>query len=187
MYVTAILAVAAGVLVARYLRSRGARVVTCPANMRPAGVEIDATHAMVHFGSNRLASCTRWPEMQGCAQDCLRQIQQAPDGCLVRNILGSWYRGRHCVACGREFGLISWSEHQPGLLAPSGQIVEWREIPADKVFEVLLSHQPLCWDCDLMKRFTARHSELIVDRHRIHDPFTGGVLVSPSSGRPCAS
>ena len=79
-----------------WLRYRGERVITCPENRRPAGVALGAGRAAV-LGSFRLSACSRWPEHAGCGQECLAQIQESPEACLVRNILTDWYRGKSCA------------------------------------------------------------------------------------------
>ena len=77
---------------------QGDRLVTCPETRQPAGVALDVKHAVKHTVKHavigigrvpalRLQTCTRWPERQDCGQECLAQVESAPDGCLVRNIL----------------------------------------------------------------------------------------------------
>src|SRR5690242_4203428 len=74
-----------------WLRFGGARLITCPENLEPAGVRVDARHAaatgLVLSPDLRLDSCSHWPEKADCAQECLREILSAPADCLVRNIL----------------------------------------------------------------------------------------------------
>jgi len=59
-----------------YRRFRRRRVVTCPETKASAEILIDARHAAGSslFGNPRLRvnDCTRWPERQGCAEDCLK-------------------------------------------------------------------------------------------------------------------
>src|SRR5215831_4360910 len=108
--VVAIIVVAAW-LVGEWLKFRGDRIVTCPENRRPAGVRLDAAHAALTGWPNpdlRLATCSRWPERAGCGQECLRQIEQAPADCLVRNIVAKWYEGKRCASCGEPFHEIRW-------------------------------------------------------------------------------
>src|SRR4051812_32154834 len=85
-------------LIRAWWRYRGMRVITCPENFRPAGVQVDASHAAATaWGRSpdlRLASCSRWPERAGCGQQCLAEITHAPADCLVRNILEKWYAGK---------------------------------------------------------------------------------------------
>src|SRR5512144_439621 len=89
-----------------YRRYRGARVIVCPETRAPAAVELDARHAAATdlFGDAdlRLQSCSRWPERQDCGQECLAQIEAAPEDCLARTILAKWYEGATCALCGRD-------------------------------------------------------------------------------------
>src|SRR5260370_33536806 len=94
MLVVAILALAAVLVVVRlgsaWIKYRGQRVIQCPENLRPAGVVVKAAHAAATaFGKApewRLSQCSPWPERAGCGQECLSQIQAAPEECLVRDI-----------------------------------------------------------------------------------------------------
>src|SRR5215218_1660308 len=71
-----------------YLRYRGKGVVICPETRRPVAVEVDAALAAWAATEGavdlRLKSCSRWPERAGCHQDCVRQIELAPENCVVR-------------------------------------------------------------------------------------------------------
>src|SRR5512141_1289315 len=72
-------------------RFRGTRVVVCPENHQTAAVEVDAGQAAVSavMGSRDLAlqACSRWPEKEGCAQECIEQIEVAPLDTLVTSVL----------------------------------------------------------------------------------------------------
>jgi hypothetical protein len=153
-----------------YLKYRGKRVITCPETKRPAAVEVDAAHAALTDFSHpdlHLKACSRWPERQECGQECLLQVQLSPEDCLVRSILTSWYDGKHCVSCGKQFGEIHWSDHKPALLSPEGYTVEWREVAPEKVPDLLATHFPICWDCHITESFCRQHPEMIVDRSRV--------------------
>ena len=80
-----------------YRRFRGTRVITCPETGCAAAVEVDKGHAAATYAIGepdlRLTSCSRWPEREGCGQECLSQIEASPEGCLVRNMLIEWYQG----------------------------------------------------------------------------------------------
>ena len=93
-------------LAGAFLRYRGTRVVVCPENREMVAVQVDAGHAALSAPQGRpelrLESCTRWPEKAGCGQECLGQIESAPQACLLRNILGDWYQGKSCAFCGRS-------------------------------------------------------------------------------------
>ncbi|MBI1787339.1 MAG: hypothetical protein HYR60_07290 [Acidobacteria bacterium] len=155
----------AGYFAREWWKLRGARVIRCPENLECAGVAVDAVHGA--FGAPlKLKECTRWPERAGCGQECLRQIETAPDGCLVRNIITQWYEGKTCVYCGQTLEGIRWIEHQPALHSPDGKTVEWREIRPERVHAVLSTHGPVCWNCHVAETFRREHPELVIERPR---------------------
>ncbi len=151
---------------------RGRRVVTCPENMRPAGVELDAAHAVASALQGvpelRLSSCSRWPERADCGQQCIARIVESPEGCLVRNILTDWYRDKACATCGRPFGEIEWAVQKPALLGPGKISLEWNQVPADKLHEVLAASLPLCFACHMASTLVREHPELAIDRSPSH-------------------
>ena len=155
-------------LAGAYLRYRGTRVVVCPENREMVAVQVDAGHAALSSPQGRpdlrLETCTRWPEKAGCGQECLGQIEAAPDACLLRNILGDWYQGKSCAFCGRAFHAIHWHDHRPGLLAPDGAVRAWDTFRAELVLDVLATHKPVCWDCRVSETFRREHPELVTDR-----------------------
>lgn len=153
-----------------WMTYRGPRLVTCPETQQPAGVNVDTAHAawtaIVHPPALRLDACSRWPERQGCGQECLRQVELAPEGCLVRNILGQWYQGKKCAVCGQAFGEIQWVDHKPALLSPEGRTVAWSEVRPEAVPQTLQTHLPVCWNCHIVQTFCREHPDLVVDRSR---------------------
>jgi len=150
-----------------YRKYRGRRLITCPETHKTEAVEIaavtGAAKAMLQMNP-RLRDCTRWPERADCGQDCLSQIEEAPQDCLVTKIVGDWYEGRACVHCGRLFSHIEWHDHRPALRDPSGKTVQWHQVPAQSLPEVLRTHQPVCWTCHIQESFRAEHPELVTDR-----------------------
>ena len=164
-------ALVAGALALRgWLRLRGTRVITCPETRAPAAVELDRGYGLLgtalgrpHF---RLRDCSRWPEKSDCGQVCLSQIEEAPEDCQVRNILGRWYRGKACVYCAHPLEEVQWHDHKPGLQAPDGRLREWSEVPPDMVPFVLATHRPVCWNCLVTETFRQVHPELVVERPR---------------------
>ena len=149
---------------------RGRRVITCPENQRPAGVTLDSRHASVTGLAGapelRLASCSRWPEKAGCGQECLSQIHAAPEDCLVRNVVARWLAGQKCANCGQEFQEIAWAGSPPALLSADKRTVEWRDVPADRIYETLAVSRPVCFACHTALTMVREHPELVVDRHR---------------------
>jgi len=160
--------IAIGRLLAAWLRYRGRRVVTCPENTRPAGVTVDALHAAATALGRKpemtLSSCSRWPERAGCGQACLSQISAAPEDCLVRNILVKWYVGKKCAWCGQAFGDISLGGAKPSVLRADNISVEWSEIPAEQLQEVLSAARPVCFACHMASKMVREHHELVTDR-----------------------
>jgi hypothetical protein len=152
----------------QYRKWRGDRVVTCPETHAPAAVTVDATHAAVsaltHAPDLRLKQCSRWPERRECGQECLRQIELAPEDCLVRNILTQWYEGKSCALCGERFGAIQSWENKPGFLSADGTALTLcSEVPGEKLPEVLQTQRPVCWNCYIAEEFRRRNPDLVTD------------------------
>jgi len=155
-------------LAGAWLTYRGARVVVCPENRAIVSVGVDSAHAAFSASQGRidlrLDSCTRWPEKAGCGQECLGQIESAPEACLLRNILADWYQGKSCTFCGRAFHGVHWHDRKPGLRAPDGTIRGWDGFQPEQVIDVLATHAPVCWDCRVAESFRREHPELVTDR-----------------------
>jgi hypothetical protein len=151
-----------------WTRYRGTRVVVCPENREVVAVRVDAAHAAATAPQGhpdlRLESCTRWPEKASCGQECLGQIESAPETCLLRNILTDWYRGKTCAFCRRGFRAVRWHDHQPALVGPGGAILRWDAFRPEQVLDVLATHKPVCWDCCVAESFRHEHPELVTDR-----------------------
>ena len=169
----AILAVAAATAFTSFFntwrRYHGLRVITCPDNLHPAAVRVDAGRAARWAAISgeppvRLRSCSRWPEKEGCAQDCLAQIEASPEACLVQSIVASWYAGKRCFYCRKHIEDIAWHERPPAVLTPEGGTREWKEIAAQELPEVFKTHQPVCWPCHIRESFRREHQELVVER-----------------------
>lgn len=162
------LALAIVAFVRAYVRYRGKRVITCPETHCREAVELDASLAAVssllHRPELHLTKCTRWPERQDCAQDCIREIELSPIGCQLRAMLDLWYKGKQCIHCHRAFDEIRWFDHQPALESPEGEIKEWETIPPQTIPDVLATYQPVCWDCKVVEKFRAEHADLVTDR-----------------------
>jgi hypothetical protein len=157
------------VVMSTYLEFRGARVVTCPETKAAAGVEVDARHAAITALINeepelRLTECSRWPEREDCGQECVKQIEAAPMECLVLTKLTEWYQEKSCIRCGKAFGELNWFDHKPVVMSPDHKLVEWREIRAEHIPQVLSTHEPVCWDCYIAEAFRGEHPDLVVDR-----------------------
>jgi len=152
-----------------YVRARGKRLVTCPENHCAAAVELDAKGAALKgFRGGTflcLQDCSRWPEKQDCAQECLSQIEALGNGCLVRNIVAGWYQGKVCVYCRKAVDSVEeWAVHMPALQAPDSKTVSWSDVPAETLPEILKTYKPVCWSCHVAEAFRREHPELVTDR-----------------------
>lgn len=166
--------VAAGLLyillrrpVSEYLKMRGTRVVACPENEQPAAVIVAARLAALTAASGReqlrLSSCSRWPEKAGCGQECLKQIEAQPMDCLVRTQVDRWYADKTCAICGKALAEVEWAAHAPALRAPDGHTLEWRDVRPEAMFEVMASHEGVCWDCHVAETFRRQRPDLVLD------------------------
>jgi hypothetical protein len=148
-------------------RNSGDRVITCPETRTTEVVRLDSGHAawtdLRGEKQLRLESCSRWPERSDCGQDCLREVEVAPDGCLVRERLETWYRGAECALCGMSIGPLHWLEYRPGLLTPDRRALSWGEIPPRSLPSELAVDQPLCSDCLVAESFRERFPDRVLD------------------------
>jgi hypothetical protein len=152
-----------------YLRARGKRLVTCPETHCAAAVELDAKGAGLRaFRGGTyfcLQDCSRWPESGDCAQNCLSQVESLGQGCLVRNIVAGWYRGKVCAYCDKPVDSVTeWASHIPALLGPDSKTLSWDAVPAEKLPEVFTTYKPVCWSCHIAETFRREHPELVTDR-----------------------
>lgn len=165
--VVALLVVFLGRVVSQWIAFGRQRLIECPENRRPAGVQVDAWHAawsgVARTPDLRLSSCTRWPERAGCGQQCLGQIEAAPQDCEVRRILAAWYEGKNCASCGQPIGNTLWTVQKPALLTDQ-TTVEWSQIPIDRLPEVLERSAPICFGCHMARTLVKEHPELAVER-----------------------
>ena len=150
------------------MRLGGAQIITCPETGEQAMVEVDTRRAaltsLIGQTDLRLESCWRWPLREDCGQECLLQLEMAPEECRVRGVLEKWYRNKSCVFCLRPFGEVELIDHKPALLSPEGVTVEWRQIPLPAVERAMATHSPVCWNCHVAQTFRREHSDLVVDR-----------------------
>lgn len=151
-----------------YRKFRGDRIISCPENHQPAAVRVAAGKAAIEATVGtphlQLSECSRWPEMGGCGQECLSQIQEAPAACLVSNIVNRWYEGMKCVYCHKPFGEIHWHDHPPALVNAHGKTMQWNEVPLENLQQTLTTHWPVCWNCHVAESFRRLHPELVTDR-----------------------
>ncbi len=162
LLVAAVVAAAAIWLGRRYFALRGARIVECPESRAPAAVSLGALQAALG-GSLSLSECSRWPERRACGRECLAEIERAPEACLVRNIVTSWYAGKSCTVCHKPLDKIDWFERKPGFLDADGRARPWLDLRPEELPDVLAHEQPICFDCYVAATFRREHPELVVD------------------------
>lgn len=173
--IIAVLVLAAGLFVLRavpgvraFFQFRGKRIITCPETHKPEAVDVAAGEAALGVFFNeptlRLKECSRWPEREGCGQDCLQQIEANSQDCLVWNMVGEWYEGKSCVFCHKTIGPLHHVDHSPALLGPDFHTVEWKDINPEKLPETFSTYQPVCWNCHVSESFRRLHPELVTDR-----------------------
>jgi hypothetical protein len=154
-----------------FFKYRGKRIVTCPETNEPVGVDVDAVHAAVTapFAGGaelRLKDCTRWPEREACGQECLTQIEESPEQCLIRTKLAQWYAGTKCVLCGKPVSETHWAGHKPAFLGPDRKPVAWSDVRPENLLSVLATHERICWNCYVAESFRAEHPDLVVEDPR---------------------
>jgi len=146
----------------------GERVIICPETGKQAMVEVDARHAaatsLLGRTDLRLENCWRWPLREDCGQECLLQLDVAPEECLVRSVLEKWYRGKKCAFCERPFPDMHIADHKPALLNPEGITVEWGQIPISAAIDAMTTYLPVCWNCHIAQSFRREHPDVVVDR-----------------------
>ena len=152
-----------------FWRARGKRLVTCPENHCTAAVELNAAGAGLKAFHGKtyahLQACSRWPEKEGCAQDCLTQVESLGQGCLVRNIVAGWYQGKTCAYCHKAVDNVAdWTHHFPALLTPGAKTVSWNDVAPETLPDVFKTYQPVCWSCHIAETFRREHPELVTDR-----------------------
>jgi hypothetical protein len=158
-----------------YRLYHGVRVITCPENLQPAAVSVAAFDAAKWFAISgdtdlHLRRCSRWPEMAGCDEACLSQIQSAPKACLVQTMVTSWYAEKHCHFCAKPIGEIVWHERPPAVLLPDGATREWKDISPEQLPSIFTHAQPVCWACHTVETFRHEHPEMVIERVRTAAP-----------------
>lgn len=147
---------------------RGSRIVICPETKKPAIVEVNSLQAAltstVGLPDIQLKDCSRWPIKKQCGQECLMDLDVAPERCLVSGVLMRWYRDKNCVYCKKTFPELHWADHRPALLSTEGKLLGWNEVNLDRLPKVLETYSPVCEDCYITQRFRIDHPELVVFR-----------------------
>jgi hypothetical protein len=159
---TILAAAAVGIGVRKFLKTfqtfRGVRLLACPENRQPAAVSLGPWHAAVtgwfRAPALEVRECSRWPERAGCNQACVTEVRAAPAEHLLNQMLDEWCHDRPCVCCGTPIHRIHVGAHQPHLMDPERNIVEWKQVRPERLPEVLRSCGPVCETCLLAETHT---------------------------------
>jgi len=155
------------VFIGLYVRYRGKRLVTCPETHLPVSTEINAALAAGTWIAAQprfvVTACSRWPERAGCDQACAPQIEAAPEETLVRNVVARWYAQHACSYCARPIHEIG-GVVVPALLAPDGELREWKDIAAEDLPRILEHSVAVCATCELVEDFRRRFPNRVIDR-----------------------
>lgn len=160
-----------GLALVNYLRMRGTRVIVCPENKEAAAVKVDAAHAAMtavwESPDIRLQTCSRWPEREGCEQECTGQIAAAPTETLAFTQLKHWYADKTCAICRRGIPPLQHVGPKPGMLnvaSPNHETLSWEEIPAEHLPAMFETHLPVCSSCQVAEAFRRQFPDLVLDR-----------------------
>ena len=149
-----LIALPVGVSLQSYFRNRGRRTVICPENREPVTVEMDAKYAFKTAlrgeEHERLKSCSRWPEMGECGQECLAQIDPTPEN--LERLLQKWYENKTCAICDRALTPADWRRGRLALLNEKQKLFELRHMHLDEIPTALDQFMPLCWNCHQEER-----------------------------------
>jgi hypothetical protein len=166
-YISAVAIVFAVVYAARaawiYCRAREVRLLRCPATGTGARVTLDAVRAALTLApasEHIVRDCSLWPGRAGCAQKCCDDLQLSGSARCLHEILASWFAGKPCSSCYQPIAPFEGRTFTPGLISPAGDLVDWSQVDATTVFNVLDTHQPLCVRCDIVERFRRQRPQL---------------------------
>lgn len=147
---------------------QGKMVVTCPETHRPAAVKVATWRAflagLVGQRRVRLCACSRWPEREGCAQDCLCQIESNPEAHKAWSIAANWFEGKQCIYCGTAIGPVNHLDRTPALLNAERKTRQWDQIPTEQLPEALWASQPVCWNCHIAETFKREFPDRVTCR-----------------------
>ncbi len=171
-----LLAIVAYVFFGEFLRTwfrfRGVRLIVCPENYQPAAVKVDALRAAKWAALSgeadvRLKTCSRWPEKQGCAQECVCQIEESPERTALHAIVQLWFSGKRCHYCHQTI------DEAAALLTREGDVVAWSDIVPEDVPNFLSLAQPVCRRCYIVESFRHDHPDMVIERiHQGERPAT---------------
>jgi hypothetical protein len=88
-------------------------VVICPTAELPAQVGLDSVE--------RLESCSRWPELEGCSQACMPQVKFSAEDL---EDFAARYEGKKCTLCGAVLTQDDWYQSRLTALGPKASTAD---------------------------------------------------------------
>ncbi len=148
LFLFSVLVIAFVVLRARKRKEEPAtRLIVCPEARMPARVELDARHPVMDFlqgKGTRLRSCSSWPQLAGCEEECLAQIEPQTK---IDDILARWHDGKNCAICSMRLVRADWQRGRAAALDDKGNFIPLREMDWTQFPMALEHYQPLCRAC----------------------------------------
>jgi hypothetical protein len=136
----------------RFLAAR--RTLICPETRQPAAVRLAIGERIRSLlaGRERLRvrTCSRWPERQGCGEECLLQVDLQPQ--LLERELRAWCEGRDCALCGHPLVANDWRQGRFSGVDGKGRFVPAAEMPLQELPLALENYRPVCWNCHCAQR-----------------------------------
>jgi hypothetical protein len=116
-----------------FIGSRKTTVVVCPRAELPARLEFDPIHGM--------ESCSRWPELEGCNQACMPQVEFSAE---ELEDFTARYEGENCASCGVTLTGDDWYKNRLATLDPQTATPNrTRSLPEGSNQD----HDPICSTC----------------------------------------
>ena len=137
-----------------YFQNRGRQSAICPENGEPVDIEVDRKYAfwtaLRGQEHSRLQSCTRWPEKGDCGQECLAQVDPAPEN--VERLMLAGTRARCAPSAPARLrrpigGAAVWHGS-----TSNSKLVELRQVNLRQLQSALEEMRPLCWTCHQEER-----------------------------------
>lgn len=90
-------------------------------------------------------------------------LDETPGDCLVQSLLAEWSQGKSCALCSKELP-VDLGQSGLALMSSDRVTSDPSDVPAEQIFEILATHQPICLDCHIIETLYRMHPELITER-----------------------
>jgi hypothetical protein len=117
-------------------RRRKTTVVICPTMKLPADVGLDP--------ELRMESCSRWPELQGCSQSCMPQVQFSAEDL---SDFAAHYEGKKCSSCGTALTQDDWYKSRLSVLETDPGVSKIPGVDRPSMLSVPGTGDPICSAC----------------------------------------